>query len=303
MTAGKPHGYCFDVGPLGGSPNPIKSMGRFSHEAVAVDPRTDIVYETEDGPSWPGDTGSGFYRFIPTYGGSQIGELQMMKIKGQPGVNTRFWVDTSTTWEVEWADVPVPDPPTNASNGLLGPSPFQQGLANGGASFQRLEGCWYGGGSIYFASTSGGAAGRGQVWEFRPEGDDGGLLTLIFESRGEFELDSPDNLAVSPQGALLLCEDGSGSNFLRGVTLDGRIFDFAENVLNDFEFAGATFAEADPAWNDRKIRGDHAPLGNRWERVTLFVNTQGSTSGPNPPSAGNEGLTYAIWGPWKEGAL
>jgi hypothetical protein len=44
---------------------------------------------------------------------------------------------------------------------------------------------------------------------------------------------------------LLLCEDGGGEQFLRGVTLDGRIFDFAKNLQNDFEWAGATFAEAD----------------------------------------------------------
>ena len=88
-TAGKPHGYVFDVGPLGGSPNPLKNMGRFSHEALAVDPRTDIVYQTEDGPSWmvvrsstrdPDSTGSS-----PTYGGSQKGKLQMMKVVGLPG--------------------------------------------------------------------------------------------------------------------------------------------------------------------------------------------------------------------------
>jgi secreted PhoX family phosphatase len=44
-----PHGYVFDVpcdGP--GDPTPIREMGRFSHEAVAVDPRTGCIYETED---------------------------------------------------------------------------------------------------------------------------------------------------------------------------------------------------------------------------------------------------------------
>ena len=42
-------------------PTPYKAMGRFSHEAVAVDPATGWVYETEDA----GGT-SGFYRFRPT---------------------------------------------------------------------------------------------------------------------------------------------------------------------------------------------------------------------------------------------
>ena len=38
-----------------------------------------------------------------------------------------------------------------------------------------------GNGAMYFDATSGGNAGVGQIWEFRPEGD-GGSLTLIFES-------------------------------------------------------------------------------------------------------------------------
>jgi hypothetical protein len=125
----------------------------------------------------------------------------------------------------------------------------------------------------------------------------------LFESTGPAVLDSPDNLAVSPNGALLLCEDGDGDQYLRGLTLDGRIFDFALNLQTEHEWAGATFAVADPRWNDRKLRGDHRPLGGVADRVTLFVNRQGSTSGPNPPAAGNAGMTFAIWGPWNRGAL
>jgi hypothetical protein len=39
----------------------------------------------------------------------------------------------------------------------------------------------------------------------------------------------------------------------------------------------------------------------REDRITLFVNRQGDTGGTNPPSADNEGMTFAIWGPWKKG--
>lgn len=128
-------------------------------------------------------------------------------------------------------------------------------------------------------------------------------LTLIFESPGAEVLDSPDNLAVSPQGAILLCEDGDGDQYLRGVTLDGEIFDFALNLQTEHEWAGATFAEAPASWNDGKIRGKHKPLASKWDRITLFVNRQGATSGANPPLGGDEGMTFAIWGPWQNGAL
>ena len=57
------HGYCFEV-PASASPQlvepvPLTAMGRFVHEAVAVDPATGIVYLTED------DNESLIYRFIP----------------------------------------------------------------------------------------------------------------------------------------------------------------------------------------------------------------------------------------------
>jgi secreted PhoX family phosphatase len=293
----KQHGYNFDVSASadGTVPAvPLPAMGRFSHEAVAVDPRTWIVYETEDNGST-----SGFYRFIPATPGvlANGGTLEMLAIDGQPNFDTRSGQTAGVALPVTWVPIANPNPAGTSSTAV-----YNQGSLLGAARFARLEGCWYGNGAIYFDATSGGNAGAGQIWEFRPEGD-GGSLTLIFESPGAAVLDAPDNLAVSPQGSILLCEDGDGDQYMRGVTLDGEIFDFALNLQNEYEWAGATFAEADPAWNVVKIRGENHPLGSRWDRVTLFVNRQGATSGTNPPLPGNEGLTFAIWGPWKNGAL
>jgi secreted PhoX family phosphatase len=291
------HGYCFEV-PASAEAQvpalPIREMGRFAHEAVAVDPATGIIYETEDNSST-----SGFYRFIPHTPGVLLngGRLEMLRIVGVDNYDTRAGQTQGVELPAAWVPIDDPDPPGTSSTAV-----YNQGRVRGGARFGRLEGCWYGHGAIYFCSTSGGNAGRGQVWEFRPEGDTG-ILKMIYESPSAAVLDSPDNLTVSPQGALLLCEDGGGEQYLRGVTLDGTIFDFALNLMSDAEWAGAVFAEADAAWNDHSIRGEHPPLGNRWERVTLFANIMGPTSGPNPPSAGDEGMTFAIWGPWKEGAL
>jgi secreted PhoX family phosphatase len=296
----KPHGYCFDVPAAANGSVPavaIPSMGRFSHEAVAVDPATWIVYETEDNGGSGGS--SGFYRFIPNTPGvlADGGTLQMLAIDGRFQYDARNNQIVGAPLPVAWVDILDPNPPGTSSTAV-----FAQGRALGGARFRRLEGCWYGNGAVYFADTSGGNAGVGTVWEFRPDGDTG-TLTLIFESSGVAELDFPDNLTVSPQGSLLLCEDGGGVQYLRGVTLAGEIFDFGLNLQTDHEWAGATFALADPGWNDRKIRGDHHPLGGRWDRVTLFVNRQGDTGGPTPPAAGDEGMTFAIWGPWGDGTL
>lgn len=292
VTAGKPHGYVFDVGPLGGSPNPIKAMGRFSHEAVAVDPRTDIVYETEDGGSWPGDSGSGFYRFIPTYGGSQTGKLQMMKIKGVFQANTQPWgqQQLNTTFETEWVDVPVPDPPTNASNVLQGLSPFMQGFTAGGASFRRLEGCWYGDGKIFFLSTDGGPAGEGQIFEHDIRQQ---TLKMLYASPGAATLENPDNLVVMPDGNLMLCEDNAGGTTNPGERLlilsDGKISEFARNNMN---FTASGLGPYTRALSGRTFSGSQ--VQNEWAGACfspdgewLFVNIQ------------TPGVTFAITGPWK----
>lgn len=277
-------------------------MGRFSHEAVAVDPRTGIVYETEDNGS-----SSGFYRFLPRRRGrlEEGGRLQMLKIEGIDNYSTLTGQTVGVELDVEWVDIADPDPPGQSSTAV-----FDQGAALGGARFNRLEGCWYGNGAVYINATNGGDAGVGQVWEYCPGRGrrrgrrDEGTLKLVFESPNAATLNFPDNIAVSPQGALLLCEDApSVEQYLRGVTLDGRIFDFALNIETSREWAGATFAEADPWWNARRFRRGRHPLGRRSDRVTLFVNRQGATGGSNPPMPGDEGMTFAIWGPWHTGAL
>jgi secreted PhoX family phosphatase len=294
----KQHGYCFEVPAMADAPvlaTPIPQMGRFAHEAVAVDPVTGYVYETEDNGG-----NSGFYRYLPNVRGQLLagGQLQMLAVAGTPNYNTATGHAPGTILQANWVTIANPNPPGTTSTAVS-----SQGIALGAARFARLEGCWYGDGSIFFCSTSGGAAGAGQVWQYRPTSPNGGTLRLVYESPSPSLLDSPDNLAFSPQGALLLCEDGDNDQFLRGVTQAGALFDFALNLQNDYEWAGATFAEADPSWNANATRGGNAPLGGRWDRVTLFVNRQGATSGTNPPAAGNEGLTFAIWGPWNTGAL
>ncbi|MGH3090498.1 MAG: alkaline phosphatase PhoX [Rubrobacteraceae bacterium] len=268
------HGYNFEV-PADADDeveaDPLRAMGRFVHEAVAVDPNTGFVYQTEDRGT------AGFYRFIPDERGDMAsGRLQMLAVRGRPNYNTTSGQQVGRPLPVEWVDIEDPDPPEAETNSL---AVFQQGFADGGALFSRLEGCWRGDGSIFFHATDGGDAELGQVWEYRPRGRSGGQLILIFESESPEMLDAPDNITVSPRGGIVICEDGDGEQFLRGLTPEGNIFDFALNIKNDREFAGACFS----------------PDGE-----TLFVNIQGDTREPGP---GNLGMTFAIWGPWEDGAL
>ncbi|TQN44100.1 hypothetical protein FHU33_3586 [Blastococcus colisei] len=264
------HGYVFEVPAEGGvvtDPEPYRAMGRFVHEAVAIDPASGIVYETEDS----GNT-SGFYRFLPTDPRNLAagGQLQMLAVKGKPGFQTYTGVNdrVGNPMPVEWVTIADPDPAAITTESV-----FSQGAAQGGAAFARLEGCWYDGGSIFFNATSGGDAQAGQVWEYRPRGRSGGQLILLFESPSREVLDAPDNITVSPRGGLVLCEDGGGDQYVRGLNERGEIFDFALNNIQtpaDAEFAGACFSP------DGEI---------------MFVNVQ------------TPGVSFAIRGPWENGAL
>jgi secreted PhoX family phosphatase len=274
----RPHGYVFEV-PGTAQPataEPLVAMGRFVHEAVAMDPSTGIVYETEDAGN-----NSGFYRFLPAEPGNLAagGRLQMAGVDGRPRFNTRTGQTMGVTYPVIWYDIAEPDrahrPGTTDGQGV-----YRQGFDQGGASFGRLEGAWWGNGRIYFVSTSGGTVGRGQVWAYDPAAS---ALTLIFESPSASVLDAPDNICVTPRGGLVLCEDGGGEQFMHGLTHSGSIFPLCKNNVNlagqrngisgnfsGSEFAGATFS----------------PDG-RW----LFFNIQ------------SPGITFALTGPWENGAL
>ena len=303
------HGYNFEV-PLERGPNaaaiaePLVAMGRFAHEAVATDQRTGIVYQTEDGGS---GQGSGFYRYIPKNPRklSAGGRLQMLGLERRPKADLRQGQRVGHNLQVTWVDMDNVDPAYPTKNPP--DSTFNQGLAGGGAIFNRLEGCWYDGANgIFFASTSGGDVkngdvnsdgfqeGFGQIWEYRTNGGGGdGRLRLVYESTGSEALESPDNLCVTPRGGLILCEDDASSdgdthplapgiedvNRLIGFSRKGEVFEFAINRLNNAEFAGATFSP------DGEI---------------LFVNIFGESRFVAEP---NEGMTIAISGPWGQGPL
>ena len=273
------HGYNFEVsawasGPV--TPIPLKAMGRFYHEAVAVDAGTGIVYQTED-------RGDGLvYRFIPHRPGNlaEGGRLQALKIRSLKGADTRNWIspiETLFPWThnvvpvgerlaVQWIDIEnVESPKDDLRN---------QGFHDKGAArFARGEGMWFSDGVIFFACTNGGERKKGQIWRYTPspfegasgEEKDPGILELFIESKSSDLMENADNLTVAPWGDLIVCEDGSREQFLVGITPEGRLYRFARNAKNVFEFAGSTFS----------------PDG-----TTLFVNIQ------------KPGITLAITGPW-----
>jgi secreted PhoX family phosphatase len=284
----RPHGYIFEVRAAATSPEeavPLRGMGRFVHEAIAVDPVTGVVYETEDAyylPGRPDLPGAGLYRFIPNRPGvlADGGRLQILAATDQPGYVTARAQTLGMTVRAHWIDLDRPDPPEGEDDPL---ALFREGLSKGAAVFARLEGAFAGDGGIYVVSTNGGEAQAGQVFHYRPTSRDAGELTTVFESPSRDVLDGPDNIVVSPRGGLLMCEDASGTEFIRGLDREGSVVDLVRalhvaGAPEPGEFAGACFS----------------PDGR-----VLFFNVQGS----HLVGTGASSTTYALWGPWEDGPL
>jgi secreted PhoX family phosphatase len=274
--ARRDHGYNFEV-PAAATglvePLPLEAMGRFNHEAVAVDARTGIVYQTED------RSDSLLYRFVPHERGRLAagGRLQALALRDRPGAHTGNHGDAGISFAagerfaVDWVEL---DHVTSPGDDLR-----HQGRAGGAALFVRGEGMAVeadaagDGICIWFVCTGGGPRGLGQVWCYRPAAGEGsgqergspGTLELGVEPRNMELLMNGDNITVAPFGDLLICEDNDVAQHLVGVTPSGGLYRFAANPRRDSEFAGATFS----------------PDGS-----TLFVNLQ------------KPGLTFAVKGPW-----
>ncbi|NBC16115.1 MAG: DUF839 domain-containing protein, partial [Bacteroidetes bacterium] len=231
------HGYNFEV-PASAEmgtvePVPLVHMGRFNHEAVAVDPASGIVYQTEDRHDGL------IYRYLPDVPGelARGGRLQALVLQGRPSLDTRNWkrqtVQPGVPMAVTWIDLDDVEAPEDDLR--------LRGFDAGAARFARGEGMWYGEGAVFFACTNGGRARKGQIWRYVPGADEGtraeadapGTLELFVEPNDGAIIDNADNLTVAPWGDLIVCEDGSGEQFLVGVTPEGDLYKFARNAMND----------------------------------------------------------------------
>lgn len=204
------------------------------------------------------------------------GRLQALVVRDRATLDTRNWNEATVAvgerLAVRWVDLEQPESPNDDLR--------LQGASHGAALFSRGEGLWTGSDGIYFSCTSGGRRqedaidGHGQIWRYVPSPSEGtpgeeaepGTLELLLEPNDPAILDKGDNLVVAPWGDLLICEDGdSDVDYIVGLRPSGTSYKLARNVLDQSEFAGATFSP---------------------DASTLFVNYQWS------------GKTFAITGPW-----
>lgn len=309
---GKKHGYAFECStdPNQTTGQPLVAMGRFAHEAVAIDPATGYVYETEDNRNR-----SALYRFKPTntdrrYGAlAEGGQLQAARIVGVPAAKLlalggdNAVGSVGEVLQVEWVDLSEPD--AAPSGGASGP--YLEALSNGCLTMSRGEGIAHHDGSIAIVDTSfgrnsGGQDGRGlgAVWIYTPDSSDTerGTLTLLYAAAARVAGNNPDNVTISPRGGIVTCDDGDDvddgfgpGQRLMGYTPHGESFILAKSnvVLSDAQIAAMGRTGQFPEDDYRGAEFCGATFDANGD--TLFVNVQ------------SPGITFAIRGPWASGNL
>ena len=257
------HGFVFEVSPdgrenAGNSPVPLRFLGRFPHEAVAVDPRSNTIYLTEDAT---GPNGL-LYRWVPPHGfrggrwelkklaesagGDTAGRFQAMRaLRGdRPVRDLSEATQPGTSYRVEWVDVPDRSAATDSTRNQLPADRITRS--------HKFEGAWWGTTGAYvvasFARPDDGSAHAhdGQIWFYDPNRQTI-TLKVIFPvdedaDRDGSNYDGPDNITGSPYGGVVVAEDGDGVQHLVGVDAFGRPYTLARNDLNDSEFAGPTYS-------------------------------------------------------------
>ena len=290
----KDHGYVFEVWGDGETahPVPLKALGRYAHEALAIDRDKSHIYLSEDasGPNglfyrWTGPRG---YRLGKTswkdLADVNFGTLEAMAILGDdgkpiPDVAYLTSAQLLRPFRVAWVPVPDRDAVSVSTRKQFTDDKITRG--------KKFEGVWGTHDGVYVVNSfakvgttdipADGVPHEGMIWFYNYKAATIQLVTYFPANPAatsgtpakydDFNFDAPDNVTVTPWGSLILAEDGLASSHVLSSTPGGPTYAIARNMLNDSEFTGPTFSE------DGKV---------------LFVNIQ------------TPGITLAITGPWRD---
>ena len=270
---GVKHGYVFEVDALGTATTgqPLKAMGRFAHEAVAIDPATNYAYLTEDASSPNGL----MYRFRPTntaggfnsYAAGGALDAMICHTAGGDIIDDLSQITTvGTVLNVTWTPVPDAD---FASVSIRKQFPYPAvGSTMSSVAVTRAkkyEGIWWGAGAFWINSSYAHptdlpvsvtttslppVAHDGQVWKLDPVAQTLTLVTIFplgnattYGTEGNF--DGPDNIVVSPHGGAFLCEDGEGLSHVVGLDAAGVPYAFALTCRTHTSWPAAMVPAAD----------------------------------------------------------
>lgn len=254
-----PSGKVWEVQPFGTTADArsFPALGRFQHEAVAVDPVNRTLYLTED------EKDGRFYRFVCSStdwpaGASRPalkqGRLQVLRVVGQANnvyPEAGLWVRAQA---VEWVDVVQPATSQGIVRKLLG----EQAP---GTVFKGGEGLWYANGLVYFSTK-----GDNRIWALDVARQ---TLEVIYDftlaQAPDNVLSGVDNLTMTPWGDVLVAEDG-GNMDLCLLRPDGGVQVLLQVVGQDqSELTGPAFSPDGRRLYVSSQRGGDKQLGITYE--------------------------------------
>ncbi len=174
-------GRVFECDPTGTLPAvEVPALGRFNHEAVAVDPDNAVLYLTED------QNDGLFYRFVP----------DTLTSEGHPNLasgtlQAALIVDESNG-QIEWQNIPDPQAVSTPTRKQLDQV----------SEFRGGEGIDYSNGHIYFTTKF-----DNRVWDYAVQSQQ---ISVYYGATSALNpiLTGVDNLKVSTLGNILVAEDG-----------------------------------------------------------------------------------------------
>lgn len=160
---------------------PRPAMGRFTHEACAVDPQKKRIYLTEDLPD------GGLYRFTPAeYPNLETGVLEVACVdSGEPRSGS------TVRWRAVDGDVPAHQVVDN---------PLRRVHADT-ARFEGGEGIWWHAAVVFFSTKW-----DNRVWAYDTDSE---KLAVVYDAADYADpvLTGVDNLAANAAGELIVAED------------------------------------------------------------------------------------------------
>ena len=249
------------------NPTPLHGLGRFAHEAAAIDPEPASSYLSEDATAPNGL----LYRALPSrplggHGSLRAGASLEALVASDGGsfvVDLSEYDEIGTVLSTAWTTIPDPlgDGSVDTRTGHQGDAVAQarRVVVRRGAVFVVSS----------FARIDDGSTEEhdGQVWRLDPVANTMELVVRFAvnddpDERQHRRTGQHHGLAM---GGLLVCCDGEGAQHLFTVGSDGEPGVFARNAADGSELTGATFTD---------------------DGQTLFFNMY------------DPGATFAVTGPW-----
>ncbi|GAA0920246.1 hypothetical protein Vau01_017510 [Virgisporangium aurantiacum] len=257
-TYEKGHGYVLEVLQSDSAhqlPKPIKALGRFEHEALAVEPNQRHIYLSEDasGPNglfyrWTAPRDARLGVGLADRLSDNAGKLEAMQIRLDdgsilPDVAYLTSAQIGRPFRVTWIEVPERDAVTKTIR-----TQFADGTVTRGKKFEGVwstsKGCYIVNSFAFGANDLPADATKhdGMVWFYNYSDETITLVTYFphnpaAEGEGappkyaDLTFDGPDNVTVTPWGTLILAEDGVRASHVLSSVPGGPTYAIARNQL------------------------------------------------------------------------